>query len=113
MKADEIKNVGPFSMVIPGNEEGKMEGMTWSDSMMLTQTKYEGWRLPNEKECLYILEMYNRGILGLKDTLFWTSIRADQFVIIFKPGEKITTKVFSSILPGHKLITILIKNNWQ
>jgi hypothetical protein len=113
MKANEIKNIGPFSMVIPRDEEGRIEAMTWSDAMMLTQTKYEGWRLPNEKECLYILGMYNRGISGLKDTLFWTSIRADQFVIIFKPGEKITTKVFSSILPGHKLITILIKNNWQ
>lgn len=112
MKAVIIKNIGPFLMLIPGNEEGKVDGMTWSESMMLTQTKYDGWRLPNEKECSYILEMYNMEISGLKDTLFWTTIKADQHIIVFRPGEKIITKVFSSILPGHKLIPILIKDNW-
>ena len=112
MKADVIKNIGPFSMVIPGDEEGRIDGMTWSESMMLTQTKYEGWRLPNMTECSYILEIYNMGISSLKETLYWTSIREDQQVVIFKPGEKIITKSFSRILPGHKLIPILIKDNW-
>lgn len=105
MKIGIPKNIGPLTILMP-----LTHAVTWEDASNLIRSEYEGWKLPNLRECTYILEMKEIGICDILDSKYWTGIKSIGDIIIFTPGNKPAIFSFSKTTDERRVL--LIKHNW-
>ena len=126
LKKGEIKNLGPFSIIIPEaknykDDNGELHvlvsdgGMTYKEAVNNAKYNYPEWRLPNPNECSYIHSIIKMGVSGIKPTYYWIDTNIDDNdsqKFFFDTYEANITKAFKQILGAHKLGVFYIKNNW-
>ena len=126
IKKGEIKNLGPFSIMIPDSKSYKDErgnlhvlvndgGMTYREAVDNSKYNYPGWRLPTPNECTYIHSLIEMKISGIKPKYYWIDANIDDKdsqKFFFDTNQNKLMNAFKQLLGGHKLGVFYIKNNW-
>ena len=126
IKKGEIKNLGPFSIMIPDSKSYKDErgnlhvlvndgGMTYREAVDNARYNYPDWRLPKPNECVYIHSLIEMKISGIKPMYYWIDaniVGDNEQQFFFDTNRGNIMNAFKQVLGGHKLGVFYIKNNW-